>query len=83
MGQVSRLMEEKNDLAREVIELREQLRKCRAWNNYEDWKRFNYTFDDYSDKYYKKQKLNGQAIPFSPEYTELDLRKEYIKLNNL
>lgn len=82
MNTHKRLMEEKNDLAREVIELREELRKCRAWNKYEDWKSYNYTYDDYENKYYKGGSTTG-VVPFSPAYEEMDLRREYIKLNNL
>lgn len=82
MNQVSRLMEEKNELAREVVQLKEELRKCRAWNGYEDWKNFNYTYNDYEDRFYKGGQTTG-VVPFSIAYTEMDLRKEYIKSNDL
>jgi hypothetical protein len=81
MSQIFRLIEEKNELVREVIGLREELRKCRLWLGYEDWKGFNYSYNDYTDKYYKTK--DGKVMPFSKEYEEMDLRKEYIKLNNL
>lgn len=82
MSRIKRLMEEKNDLAREVVQLREDIRKCRAWLTYPDWKDYNYTYDEYENKYYKGGRTNG-VVPFSPQYEEMDLRKEFIKLNNL
>lgn len=82
MGQVARLMEEKNELAREVIRLNEELRVCRAWLGYESWKSYHYTYDDFERVYYKGGQEHS-VRPFTSALTEDDLRKEYSKLHKL
>lgn len=60
----------------------EELRKAKAWIAYDDWKSYNYTYEDYSEKYYKGGADTG-IVPLSREYTEYELRQEYKKINNL
>jgi hypothetical protein len=63
--------------------LLEELRKCQLWGRYEDWKESHFQYDEYFQKYHKRTSFNGSVAPFSSEYTEMDLRGEYIKINNL
>ena len=60
----------------------EELRKCRAWHQYEDWKEFHYQYDDYTGEYCQKGK-GGSVLPFSGGIKEMDIRRKFIEENNL
>lgn len=62
----------------------EELRKSRCWARYKNWKEQNYKYSDYEDKWYPRAKSGSYEVaPFSPQYEEMEIRQEYIKLNNL
>ena len=67
---------------KEIAELKEELRKQRARANYGSWVKFNYQYDDYDDSYCMWSQKSG-VVPFSGGIKEMDIRKRYIKENNL
>lgn len=73
--------EVEKDLIIENAALKEEVRKLRAWLNYEDWVNQHYFYDRDSSKYWKMK--DGKPVAFSLEYSGVELRKSYAKLNNL